>query len=96
LHEIFSTTHTGRWPVWRSYGMHRDGARLYELVEWVPRRKVVEAARFNVVTWTVSLTGVGALWQRERLTRRAAAALFAQLKRGVAGPAEIVGIAIAR
>src|SRR4051812_49310067 len=70
VQELIRRTHTGRWPLWRGLAMHRDGNRLYELVEWVPRCRTVHVRRFNVVTWTMSLTAVATQWQRERLTRR--------------------------
>lgn len=84
LQQIITNTHTGRWPLWRGFAMHRDGDLLYELVEWVPRSRKVDAKRFNVVTWTVTLTSVGTTWQKEQMTRRSATVLFAEMKRGIA------------
>lgn len=85
LQELIRRTHTGRWPLWRGYAMRRHRDRLYELVEWVPRQKFVEAKRFNVITWIVTATSVGTTWQREHMTLREARALFAQMKRGAVG-----------
>lgn len=95
VQELINNTHTGRWPLWRGYAMHCRGARVYELVEWVPRRQSIEARRFNVVTWSVSLTSVGTTWQRQHMTRRAAAALFATMKRGNRASVGEVGVMIA-
>ena len=94
VQELIRRTHTGRWPLWRGYAMHCDGNRLYALVEWVPRSRSIDKRRFNVVLWTVSLNAIATEWQGEHMTRREAAALFAQLKRGNAANAEEVGVRI--
>lgn len=41
----------GRWPIFKSYGMHRDGARIHCIARWL-RMRTDEP--YCVVTWNLS------------------------------------------
>lgn len=50
--------HTGRWPLFRAYRMRRVGSLVYEVAEWLPRRRNRKTPVFSMVTWDIREAGL--------------------------------------
>jgi len=63
---------SGRWPMWRLFGMRRQEQKLYVAVEWV---RIVRAERYSVVE--LALDRLALCWRDYPTVAAARAALAA-------------------
>ena len=75
-HELIHRFSTGRWPLWRVLGMHRDGHILYCAVEWLRSGKGAHPERYALAE--VALDHVGVRWHYHASAAAAQAALQAK------------------
>jgi len=75
-HELVHRFSTGRWPLWRVLGMHRDGHILYCAVEWLRSGKGAHPERYALAE--VALDHVGVRWHYHASAAAVQAALRAK------------------
>ena len=74
--ELIRRYTTGRWPLWRLLGMHREGLVLYCAVEWLRTRKENLPEKYALAE--VALDHIGVHWHYCASAAAARTALLAK------------------